>query len=79
MIADAAGPDSPATASKRPRGRPRSAAPLNQAERDARYLAGRSSIRLPHGTLAALDTLAQLHGDPSRAACVARLVKEAAG
>lgn len=66
-------------APKRPRGRPRSTAPLTQVERDARYLAGRSSIRLPQETLTALDTLAQRHGDRSRAAAVARAVRVALG
>ena len=73
----------PAAVSKRPRGRPpgmgltppgATAYQRAQASRAARRV-GR--VELPGDVLTALDALAQRHGDASRAAAVARLVREA--
>jgi hypothetical protein len=68
---------------KRPRGRPRtvglappgaSSTERKRAQRVAQQL---GAVELPADVLAALDTLAQRHGDPSRAAAVARAVRMA--
>lgn len=68
------------SAPKRPRGRPPSAASRTAAQRKAASRATRQAqaVELPGAVLDALDALSQRHGDPSRAATVARLVLEAA-
>lgn len=75
--------DEPVTdAPKRPRGRPRVHPPgTTGADRKRlhRLGAGLVQVEVTADTAAALDALAQRHGDPSRAATVARLVLDAAG
>lgn len=68
-------------APKRPRGRPPTGSSRTAAERmaDSRARRGRNTVELPDAVAAALDTLAQRHGDPSRAAAVARAVRMALG
>lgn len=67
--------------SKRPRGRPR-VHPAGTTGADRKRLhrigAGIVQIEVSAETAARLDILSQRHGDPSRAATVARLVLDAA-
>lgn len=68
-------------APKRPRGRPRIHPPgTTGADRKRlhRLGAGVVQVEVTADTAATLDALAQRHADPSRAACLARLVQEAA-
>ena len=67
---------------KRPRGRPR-VHPAGTTGADRKRLhrigAGVVQVEVSSETAAALDTLSRRHADPSRAATVARLVREALG
>lgn len=65
---------------KRPRGRPRKPGAATASERKRASAQARQigRVELPGTVLATLDALVQRHGDASRAACVTRLVQEAA-
>lgn len=66
-------------APKRPRGRPRVPGALTGPARKKASVQARrvSRVELPGDALDALDAIARRHGDPSRAAALARLICEA--